>query len=95
LAEVVAELTLDVLLKWLVRRLLPRTSMPCGLLSMTLLLVRGSRGMRTTEIRPVLAVVPVAVGVPVATRTTSVMAKIGVGLLLGKMSIRLWRWYGH
>jgi len=51
--------------------------------------------MRTTEIRPVLAVVPVAVGVPVAIRTTSVTAKIRVGLLLGKMSIRLWRWYGH
>jgi len=94
-AKVVAELTLDVLLKWLVRRPLPRTSRPCGLLPMTLLLVHGSRGMRTTEIRPVLAAVPVAVRVPVTARTTSVTAKIGVGLLLGKMSIGLWRWYGH
>jgi hypothetical protein len=39
--------------------------------------------------------VPVAIGAPVAARTTSVTAKIEVVLLLSKMSIRQRRWYGQ
>jgi hypothetical protein len=62
---------------------------------MTLLPVHGSRGMKTTKIKHVLAAVLVVVGAPVATRTTSVTAKIGVVLLLGKISIGQWRWYGQ
>ena len=48
-AEVEAELTLDVLLKWPVRRPLPRTSRLSGLPPMTLLPVHGSRGMKTMK----------------------------------------------
>jgi hypothetical protein len=51
---------------------------------MTLLLVRGSRGMRATKIRHVMVVIPVAVGAPVVAGTTSVMDR--VVLLLGRMS---------
>jgi hypothetical protein len=51
---------------------------------MTLLLVRGSRGMRATKIRHVMAVIPVAVGAPVVAGTTSIMDR--VVLLLGRMS---------
>jgi hypothetical protein len=53
---------------------------------MTLLPVHGSKGMRATKIRPVMIVVPVAVGALVVARTTSVITKTGVMLLLGKMS---------
>jgi hypothetical protein len=53
---------------------------------MTLFPVHGSREMRAIKIRPVMAVVPVVVGAPIAEGTTSVTAKIGVVLLLGKMS---------
>jgi hypothetical protein len=53
---------------------------------MTLLPVHGSREMRAIKIRPVMAVVPVVVGAPIAEGTTSVTVKIGVVLLLGKMS---------
>jgi hypothetical protein len=42
--------------------------------------------MRTMKIRLVLATAPVVVGAPVTARTTSVTAKIGVVLLLGKVS---------
>jgi len=94
-AEIETELILDVLLKWPVRRPLPRTSRPSGLLPMTLLPVPGSRGMKTTKIRHVLAAVLVVVGAPVATRTTSVTAKIEVVLLLGKMSIGQWSGMGN
>jgi hypothetical protein len=48
--------------------------------------------MRATKIRLVMAVVLVAVGALVATGTTSVTAKTGVVLLLGKMSKRQQRW---
>jgi len=57
---------------------------------MTLLLVRGSRGMRATKIRHVMAVIPVAVGAPVVAGTTSVMDR--VVLLLGRMSKGRQRW---
>jgi len=53
---------------------------------MTLLPVHGSKGMRATKIRPVMIVVPVVVGALVVARTTSVITKTGVMLLLGKMS---------
>jgi hypothetical protein len=59
---------------------------------MTLLSVQGSREMRATKIRPVIAVVPVVVGAPIAEGTTSFTAKIGVVLLLGKMSKVQQRW---
>jgi len=57
-----AELTLDDLLKRPVRRPLPRTSRPSGLL----LACRGRR-MNTTKIKLVLVVIPTAVGALVAT----------------------------
>jgi len=57
------------------------------LLLMTLHPVHGSKGMRATKIRPVMIVVPVAVGALVVARMTSVTTKTGVMLLLGKMSI--------
>jgi hypothetical protein len=53
---------------------------------MTLLPVCGSRGMRAIKIRHVMVIVPVTVGAPAAAGTTSVLTKIGVILLLGKMS---------
>jgi hypothetical protein len=81
-----AQLTLDVLLKRSMRRPLPRTSRPSGLLLVTLLPVSGSRGMKTTKIKPVLAAIPVVVGVLVAVRTTSITAEIEAVLMLGKMS---------
>jgi hypothetical protein len=59
---------------------------------MTLLLVCGSREMRTMKIRPVIAVVLVAVGALVIRGTTSVTDKTGVVLLLGKMSKGQQRW---
>jgi len=53
---------------------------------MTLLLVRGSRGMRATKIIHVMTVVLVTVGAPAAAGPISVTTKIGVMLQLGKMS---------
>jgi hypothetical protein len=81
-----------VLLKRSVRRPLSTSNRPFGLLAMTLLPVRGGRGMRATKIRLVMVVVPIAVGVPAAAGTTSVTAKIGAGLLLCKMSRGQQRW---
>jgi len=65
---------------------LPTSSRPSGLLPMTLVLVRGSRGMRTMKIKPVMVVIPITVGALVATGMTSIMAKTEAVLLLGKMS---------
>jgi hypothetical protein len=62
---------------------------------MTLLPVRRSRGMRAMKMRLVIAVVPVTVGASTAVGTTSVMTKIGVVLLLGKMSRGQQRWCGQ
>jgi len=62
---------------------------------MTLLPVRGSRGMRAIKIRHVMVVVPVTVGEPATAGTTSVSTKIGVMLLLGKMSRGQQRWCGQ
>jgi len=75
-----------------VRRPLSTNNRPSRLLAMTLLLVRGGRGMRATKIRLVMVVVPIAVGVLAAAGTTSVTAKIGAGLLLCKMSRGQKRW---
>jgi hypothetical protein len=61
MAEGEVELTLDDLLKRLVRRPLPRTSRPFG----PLLVCRGRR-MNTTKIKLVLVVIPTAVGALVA-----------------------------
>jgi hypothetical protein len=87
-AEGEVYLTFDVLLKGPVRRPLPSSSRSSGLLPMTLLPVYGSRGMRAIKIRPVMTAILVAVGAPVAKGTTSVTAKTGAVLLLGKMSRR-------
>jgi hypothetical protein len=65
-AEEEAELTFDSLLKRLVRRPLPRTSRPSGLLLVTLLPVCKGRRMNTMKIRPVLAAIPTTVVAPVA-----------------------------
>jgi len=48
--------------------------------------------MRTMKIKPVLVVVPVAIGAPVAARMISVTAKIRGVLLLGKMNRGQQRW---
>jgi hypothetical protein len=74
-----AHLTLDVLLKRSMRRPLPKTS----------------RGVKTMKIRPVLATISAALGVPVAARTTSVTIKIRAVLMLGKMNRGQKRWCGQ
>ena len=51
--------------------------------------------MRTMKIRPIMVVVPILVGAPAALGTTSIMTKIRVMLLLGKMSRGQQRWYGQ
>jgi len=56
-AEGEAELTLDSLLKRLVRRPLPRTNRPFGLLPVALLLVCRGRRMNNLKINRVLAVI--------------------------------------
>jgi hypothetical protein len=61
-AEGETKLTLDSLLKMLVRRPLPRTSRPSGQLLVALLPVCRGRRMNTTKIRPVLATIPTVVG---------------------------------
>jgi hypothetical protein len=61
-----AEWILDSQLKRLVRRPLPRTSRPSGLLPVTLFPVCRGRRINTMKIRPVLAIIPIVVGVPVA-----------------------------
>jgi hypothetical protein len=66
MAEKEAELILDNLLKRLVRRPLPRTSRPSGLLPVTLFPVCRGKRMNTLKIRPVLAIIPTVVGVLVA-----------------------------
>jgi hypothetical protein len=48
--------------------------------------------MRATKIRHVMTVVLVTVGAPATAGTTSVTTKIGVVLLLGKMSKGQQRW---
>ena len=95
MAEEEVQLTLVVLLKRSVTRPLPTSSRPSRLLPMTLLPVCGSRGMRTMKIRHVMVVVPVVIGAPVVTRMTSVMTKIRVVLLLGKVSRGQQRWCGQ
>jgi len=62
---------------------------------MTFLPARGSRGTRAMKIRPVMAVVPVAVGALVAARTTSVTTKTRAVLVLGKMNRGQQRWCGQ
>jgi hypothetical protein len=79
-------LTLDVLLRRSVRRPLSTSNSPSALLPVILLPVRGNRGRRATKISPVMAIVLVVVGAPVAAGTTSVTTKIRVGLLLCKIS---------
>ena len=56
-----------------------------GLLLITLLPVCGSRGIKTIKIS-VLVVMMVVVGTLVVMRTTSIMAKIRVVFMLGKMN---------
>ena len=52
------------------------------------LLIGGSRALKTTIIKPVLVVVAIVVGMPIATRTTPVMTEVGVVLILGKIGQR-------
>jgi hypothetical protein len=85
-AEREAKLILDSQLKRLVRRPLPRTSRPFGLLLVTLFPVCRGRRKNTMKIRPVLAIIPIVVGVPVAVLMSSVTAKIRPVLMLGKVS---------
>ena len=66
-AEGEAELTLDGLLKRPVRRPLPKTNRPSGLLPVTLFQFCKGRRMNTMKIRPVLVVISTVVGAPVAT----------------------------
>jgi len=65
-AEGEAELTFDGLLKRPVRRPLPKTNRPSGLLPVTLFQFCKGRRMNTMKIRPVLDVISTAVGAPVA-----------------------------
>jgi len=84
-AEREVELTFDVLLKGLVRRPLQRARVPLVFSSVALLLVGVSRPLKTTKIKPVLVAAVVVVGMPPATKMTSVMAKARVVLILGKV----------
>jgi len=79
-------MTFDSLLKRSVRRPLPRTSRPSGLLPVALLLVCKGRRMNFMKIRLVLAVIPTVVGAPVATSLAYVTVEIRLVLMLGKVS---------
>ena len=58
------------------------------MLIVSLLLIGGSRALKTTIIKLVLVVVAIVVGMPIATRTTYVMTEVGVVLILGKIGRR-------
>jgi hypothetical protein len=58
-------------------------------------LPKTSRGVKTMKIRPVLAAISAALGVPVAARTTSVTIEIRAVLMLGKMNRGHKRWCGQ
>ena len=80
-----AQLTLDILLKKLVRGPLSRLRGVPVLLIVALPPVSKSRGM---EAKVVTLVLVVAVGMLIATRMTPVTTKIGVVLRFGKVSGR-------
>jgi hypothetical protein len=80
-----AQLTLDILLKKLVRGPLSRLRGVPVLLIVALPPVNKSRGM---EAKVVTLVLVVAVGMLIATRMTPVTTKIGVVLRFGKVSGR-------
>lgn len=84
-------MTLDILLKKLVRGPLSRSHKAFVLLPVNLPLVGRSRGMESIVIRPVLVVVIVVVGMLVTTRTSPITTKIGVVLRCGKVSKRHWQ----
>ena len=87
-------MTLDVLFKGPMRKPLPRVSRLSGLLPITLLLIHGSREIRTIKIRLVFVAVPIAIRALVAAITNPIIAKIKVVLLLCKMSRGQQRWRG-
>jgi len=84
-------LTLDILLKKLVRGPPSRSSRALVLLLVNLPLAERSRRMKAMVIKPVFVVVMVVVGTPLAMRTTPIMTEIGVVLRNGKVSIRYWQ----
>ena len=83
-AEREVDLTLDVLLKGSMRRSLRRAKVPFILLPVAVHLVGVSRPLKSMKIRLILVVV----GTPGATKTTSITAKAGVVLMLGKVGRR-------
>lgn len=84
MAEREVDLTLDVLLKGSMRRSLRRAKVPFILLPVAVHLVGVSRPLKTMKIILILVVV----GTPGATKTTSITAKAGVVLMLGKVGRR-------
>jgi hypothetical protein len=83
-----AELTLDILLKGLLRRPLQRTRVPSVMLPVTLLPVSVSRPLKTMKVRPVLVAVAVAIGTQVAMKMTFVTTEVGGIMILGKIGRR-------
>jgi hypothetical protein len=94
-AEEEVKLTLDVLLKGLVRRPLRRTRVPFVLLPVALLSVGVSRPLKTIKVRPVLVAVMVVVGTLVAVKITSVAAEVWAVMILGKIGQREQRKHGQ
>jgi len=81
MAEGEVELTLDVLLKRLVRRPLWRTRWPFVLLPVALLSVSGSIALKAMKIRVVLVVVEVAVGMQLPQEQPLLQLKLGYFIL--------------